>query len=107
MNNKIYRHGDIALVPIEKLPEGLTKSKSKIIIKSSGGNPHSIDKGEIYFKDVNQFVFGYLVAKNTTLLHPEHGIGEGELRKAVIEDGVYEIRRQQEGRHEGMTPVID
>lgn len=111
MNKKLknYRHGDIALIGIKELPKGLTEAKTKEIIKSSGGNSHSIDMGKIYFKDVNEYVFGYLEAKKTSLLHVEHGekIGKEKVKVAKIEDGIYELRRQQEKKHEGMTAVQD
>ncbi len=105
--NKNYRHGDLTLFGIDKLPEGLKLSKTKVLIKSSGGNAHSINKGSVYFKDVDEYVFGYLVAKDTTLFHKEHGDGKGELRKAKIEDGIYELRRQNEKTHESMRKVED
>ncbi|MDE2015898.1 MAG: hypothetical protein KGI72_05245 [Patescibacteria group bacterium] len=106
---KNYRHGDLVLIGIEKLPEGLTEATTKELIRGSGGNPHTIDRGEIYFKEVNEFVFGYLVAKDTTLRHREHGkkISGKELLEAKINDGVYELRRQVEKTHEGMAPVQD
>lgn len=100
MNNKPIRHGDLALIPVKELPEGLKKSNVKVLIKSSGGNPHSIDRGEVYFKNVNEYVFGYLIAKNTTLKHKEHG-------NQKLADGVYELRRQNEDTHEGMRVVED
>ena len=106
---KKYRHGDLALIGIEKLPEGPQKEKTKVIIQSSGGNAHSIDVGDIYFKNVDEYVFGYLVAKNTSLYHKEHGkkVAQKPLKVAKINDGIYELRRQQEKRHEGMVAVQD
>jgi len=111
MKNKIkgYRHGEIAFVKIAKLPEGLAKSESKVIIEGSHKNSHSINQGEIYIIKVNEFVFGYLVAKNTKLLHLEHGkiIKGQELREASIPNGVYELRKQQEFINNELKPVID
>ena len=106
---KVYRHGEIAFIEIAKLPEGPVKSESKVIIEGSHKNSHSINQGEIYFKKVNDFVFGYLVAKNTKLLHPEHGkiIKGQELRESSIPNGVYELRKQQEFINSEMKPVID
>ena len=105
---KNYRHGEIALVQIEKLPEGLKKSDGKELEKGSHGHSHSITKGEIYFKSDGEFVIGYLVALNTELTHPEHGkIKRGNLMYAKILDGIYDIRKQQEFVNEEMVPVID
>jgi hypothetical protein len=95
-----YRHGDLALIGIETLPNGLTESKTHILFEGKS-NTHKFSGGKLYLKQVDGFVFGYLVAKNTTLLHPEHG-------KAVkIKDGVYQLRHQQEYTPEGMKPVVD
>lgn len=100
---KAYRHGEIALIEIENLPEGLEPSQSNILMTGSHGNNHSVDQGEIYLKQ-DGFVFGYLVAKGTNLLHPEHKDKSG---KAKIEDGIYKLIKQQEFTPEGLVPVID
>lgn len=104
-----YRHGDLALIKIDKLPEGLKETKTKVIIKSSGGNAHTFDNGEIYFKKINEFVFGYFVANNTKLFHIEHGkiIKGKKLREAKINNGIYELRNQCEDTNKGMKQVID
>ena len=73
-------------------------------MSGSHGNSHSIDNGTLYFKKENDFVFGYLVAKNTNLLHPEH---KDETGKAKIEDGVYQLIKQQEFTPQGLVPIID
>lgn len=108
MLNK-YRHGDLSLVGIKALPNGLKNSNKKIIMQGSGGNDHSIDNGDLYLITKGQFVIGYLVAENTTLYHIEHGIKiKGKkLREAKIKDGIYELRKQCEDTHDGMKQVID
>ena len=106
---KNYRHGDLALIGIKKLPRGLKRAKTKVIIQSSGGNAHSIDNGTVYFKDVDEYVFGYLAAKNTSLYHKEHGKKgtNKSLKVAKIDDGIYELRHQNEKTHEAMRRVED
>lgn len=109
------RHGDLALVKIDQLPEGLQPSTTHTLMQGSHGNNHDVRNGVVYLKDVDQFVFGYLVAEEgCMLLHPDHGAGDlkdivgGEyLRKAQIKAGVYELRRQFEQTHDAMKPVID
>ena len=107
MKKQVYRHGEISFVKIGTLPSDLTKSDSKEFIKGSHGNSHSFDKGELYLKNVDSYIFGYFVAKNTNLLHPEHGEGKGKLKKAELPDGIYELRKQQEFVNSEMKPVID
>lgn len=101
---KNYRHGEIALIGIEELPKGLKKSESKVIMAGATGNSHSIDNGTLYFRNEENQVFGYLVAKNTNLLHPEH---KDETGVAKIEDGIYKLIKQVEYTPDGLIPVID
>lgn len=106
---KNYRHGDLGLVGVCEFPTGLKRSTSKILMTGSGGHNHTFDHGEFYPKQ-DGLIIGYLVANNKTrLYHPEHGkvIKGKELREAKIEEGIYELRRQQEETHDGMKPVED
>lgn len=106
MKKQAYRHGEILLLKIEKLPDGLELSNSKIIMTGSHGNNHTIDTGKLYFVKPTKrdFTFGYLVAKNTNLLHPEHREKNG---KCPIKNGVYQLIKQNEFTPEGLIPVID
>jgi hypothetical protein len=107
VNMANYRHGDLALVSIEKIPTGLKESESKILLEGKS-NTHSFDRGKLYEKKDGQFIIGYFEAVcNTKLFHIEHGKGEGKLKKAKIKKGYYELRRQVEDTHEGMRPVVD
>lgn len=100
MKTKLIRHGDICLRKISKKPTGLEESKTKVLETGSHGHNHYIDNGKVYFKKVDDYVFGYLVAKDTTLNHEEHG-------KIKLDNGVYELRKQQEYTPQGLVPVID
>jgi len=104
MKKQFYRHGDLGLLKIDKLPKELRLTKTKIAMVGSHGNNHSIDTGKLYFKKENDFVFGYLVAKNTNLLHPEHKDKTG---KAKIPDGIYQLIKQNEYTPQGLIPVVD
>jgi hypothetical protein len=105
---KAIRHGEIALVQIQKLPEGLIKSDSKVLMTGSHGNSHSFDKGTLYPRIEGEYVFGYLEANSTTLLHSEHGEKSGDkIKKAKISDGFYQLRKQHEHTPSGLLPVID
>ena len=104
--NKAYRHGEIAFLKIDKLPE-LEKSNQKEFLKGSHGNPHTFDNGTLYLKEKDDFIFGYFKAKNTTLKHPEHGKGKGKIKVAKLPDGIYQLRRQVEFVNDDLKPVID
>ena len=103
------RHGDLCLIGIEKLPEGLDANNSNIIMKGSGGNDHSFLKGVFYPIEKGQII-GYFEAKaNCALFHLDHGkkVKGRILRKASLPIGIYECRRQSEDTHSGMRPVVD
>lgn len=109
---KAIRHWDVALVQIDKLPEWLTKSNTRIFLAWKNNN-HEIDKWEIYLtrdhnalRD-NEFLYGYLVAKNTTLIHNEHSPMSNENRNALIEDWVYALYKQKESTNDGFQIVQD
>lgn len=105
MKKQAYRHGEILLVKVDSLPIGLELSNSKILMTGSHGNNHSIDNGELYFvNNESEFTFGYLVAKDTSLYHPEHKDDTG---KAKIKDGIYQLIKQQEYTPDGLVPIID
>lgn len=108
------RHGDLVLIKIKSLPEDIVKKEMPVaaaeIMRGSRGKPHLVKNGIVYQKRVDDFVFGYLEAKeNCVLLHEEHGKkvkGRG-LREAVLAKGFYELRNQVEQTHEGMRIVED
>jgi hypothetical protein len=103
---KAFRHGEISFIKISDLPEGLKQEKSKVIMQGSHNNSHSFDNGKLYFKKVYAYVFGYFIAKNTTLFHPDHGKGKG-LKKSKLPNGIYELRKQQEFTPAGLVPIKD
>ena len=99
---KAYRHGEIVLEKIDKLPENLKEEKTNILVKGRTGNSHTFKGGKIYIKNVDTFIFGYFEAKNTKLYHPEHS-PDG----AKLPDGYYQLRKHNEYTPEGLIPVID
>lgn len=107
---KVYRHGEVHFVFINSLPEGLTKAKTDVIMNGSGGNDHIIKNADIFFKEENNFIFGYLHAKKgNKLLHVEHGktVKGSRMKECSLPEGYYQLRRQVEYTNEGMKPVID
>ena len=104
---KAYRHGEIAFIKCDKLPEDLEKVDIKTLSIGSHNNPHTYDNGSLYLKNEDIFVFGYFEAKNTKLYHIKHGKGKGKLKIAKLPDGIYQLRRQVEIVNSEMKPVID
>lgn len=107
------RHWDMALIGIKKLPAKLKKSKSNVLMVWSHWNNHAFDKWQLYITTLIdklkewEFIFGYLVAKGTTLLHPDHWTWKWQIKKTKIPDGIYELRKQVEYTNEWLKPVID
>lgn len=101
--NKAYRHGEILLLKIKSLPKGLKEEKTNVIMKGSHGHDHTFNNGRLYLKTDGQ-TFGYLVAKDTSLLHQEHSPKIGD---AKIKDGVYQLIKQVEYTPDGFRVIKD
>jgi hypothetical protein len=105
------RHGDLGLIGIEKLPEGLTASKSKVLMTGSHGNNHSFTGNGTFYphEEVKGTlrVVGYFEAREGTMLtHLDHGPKKRGLREVPVE-GLFQVRKQTEDTHAGMRPVED
>jgi hypothetical protein len=98
---RLYRHGELGLLVISTLPKGLKETKTNVLMTGSHSNSHTFDKGKIYLKSDGQ-TFGYLVADNTKLFHPEHSP-----KGAKIKDGIYQLIKQQEVTPDGFRPIVD
>jgi len=101
MKKQCYRHGEICLLKIDTLPKRLKQTKTNVLMTGSHANSHTFDKGKIYLKSDGQ-TFGYLVAESTKLFHPEHSP-----KGCKIQDGIYQLIKQQEFTPDGFKPVID
>ena|SRR3990167_3137619 len=111
----VYRQGDLGLIPNQKnyvvsLPKDLKKADTNIIMQGSGGHAHKVENCEIYFKNVDMFIFGYLKAgKDAKVLHKEHGIYiKGKpLKEGKLLEGIYQLRHQVEFTQDSMRVVVD
>lgn len=103
-----YRHGEICFELIDQLPEGLERSAQKEFLVGSHGHPHSFNNGEMYPKVEDAYIFGYFVAKDTTLFHVEHGEKKvGGSKTVKLPDGIYRLRRQVEEVADELKQIID
>jgi len=103
---KAYRHGDMALEVIDKLPEGLKEKKTNVLMKGSHSNDHSFVKGKFYPKEESTFAVGYFEAlEGCTLTHKEHGEGKGKTAK--LPSGFYRVMKQNEIIADELKPVVD
>jgi hypothetical protein len=97
-----YRHGDVALIGAKTMPRLKETTTNVFMSKGSGGNDHTFTGGKFYLHTNDEFIIGYLRAKDTILYHVEHSP-----KGVKIEDGIYEIRKQVEYTTGGMQEVID
>ncbi len=109
------RHGDLSLLRIDVLPEGITASTSKVLMTGSHGNDHAfVGDGTFYPKeervDNTTIILGYFSAHSSVkLVHPDHGENPAiyGLKYAPVDNGMYQLRRQVAQTHSGMEPVQD
>jgi hypothetical protein len=101
------RQGDILLVPVENLPDGLTevpRENGKIVLAEGEvtGHLHAIDSPEAMFmaEDLEQIEGRFLVIEaEVALKHPEHDT-------ITLDPGLYEVRRQREYTAAGGIDVV-
>ena len=107
---KNYRHGDLGLIGIKKLPKDVIETETDVIMKGSHGHDHTVKGAVLYLRGSGDFIVGYMKAgAGCILFHPEHGkiVAGKKLREAEVVPGFYELRKQCEDTNSGMKPVID
>lgn len=104
MSNKLYRQGDVLLVPVASLPEGLHKTKT--VTAAFGevtGHHHTIFEGAVGFatdKVSETCKFIQVVEDVATLKHQEHD-------PINLPQGNYEVFIQTEYTPEAIRNVAD
>jgi hypothetical protein len=101
------RQGDILLVPVERLPDGLIevpREDGKIILAEgeATGHLHMIDSEKATFlaEDIAQIEDRFLaVEEEVALEHPEHDT-------VTLAPGNYEVRRQREYDQAGGIELV-
>lgn len=96
MNNLPILHGDVSLLPLEKLPDGLRKLETVnnfVVRHGESGHRHTltIDKPadvDIYLDEATGFHV-FEVKKAVTISHEEHAT-------LVIEPGIFIEKAEQE-----------
>jgi len=106
---KAYHHGEILFLESEKPKDLPVKSESNVIIKGHTGNSHSFKNGIFYSIKKDEYIIGYFEAKETILLHIEHGEvkNEDKLMEAKLPDGFYEVRIASEYINGELKQIID
>jgi len=104
----VIRWGEVCLLPVTKLPKGLKKAKTDVVMTGSSNNPHIVRNCDVYFKKESDYIFGYLKAnKGNKFFHREHGKGKGTMKEFSVKGKYYQLLVQNEATHEGLKVVID
>lgn len=92
------RQGDILIVMISEVPEGVAKRESLVLAEGEAtGHAHRLDAGEVYEKDGTLYFRADGVVH---LVHEEHAV-------ITFEPGAYRVIRQREYEPEGWSNVAD
>ncbi|OGK69381.1 hypothetical protein A2313_03785 [Candidatus Roizmanbacteria bacterium RIFOXYB2_FULL_41_10] len=95
---KLLRQGDVMLQRIDKLPVGLKKRNSLILVYGEvTGHKHRLDKGQV-FEDNAGKMFVSLKSR-AVLLHEEHD-------PITLEKGNYAVIRQKEYLMKDMVRTV-
>mgnify|MGYP001038820267 CR=1 FL=1 len=103
MRGKLVRQGDVLFVPIDRLPEGakLEKGRKTVAYGEVTGHHHDVvavkGKAEVFSLEDNLFA---RVEGDVQVTHQEHDT-------LAIEEGLYEIRIQQEYTPQAVRRVLD
>jgi len=108
MKKKTYRHGEILFVETKEIPQEAKLKNTDTLMVGSGNNSHQFKGGKFYEFNDKDYIFGYLEAENTILIHPEHGDNEKKgLMEAKLPNGIYELRKGREFINSEFRQIID
>jgi hypothetical protein len=87
MNKFVARQGDVAIIRINTMPEGVVKKENKILVHSdSTQHDHTLVGGEVFVDSTGKLFIEVL--ENGQIVHTmDH-------EPVTIAAGIYEVRRQ-------------
>lgn len=96
---KMYRHGDVQIIPVDEIPAGAKKlARKELAYGEKTGHAHRIDIGELFQTQEGKL---YLkVEKLTKVSHEEH-------KKSEIPAGNYLIGIKRQAVGEAWAEVAD
>lgn len=97
----MFRQGDILLVRIEKLPEGLKKLKHRVLAEGEAtGHKHEIaEDTALLYEDEKGAEMFVEAMKESLLVHAEH-------KQITLPPGTYAVIRQREYIYKSDTNVL-
>ena len=101
-NKKGYRQGDVRLVAIEGLPEGL-KVKDNVIAHSETGHHHIVENAIVY-TDASGQQYVQVQKENAMLMHQKAQEAHEQIQ---IPKGIYKVVHQREFSPQAERRVMD
>ena len=100
-----YRHGDLYIMPVDAIPEGLEKKKNTELLEGeSSGHVHRLNGGTVYAEIPtvqNGFLLGFFeIPTETEVTHEEH-------KTIILPPGKYKFYSQREYDPQENRRVID
>lgn len=99
MKNKVYRQGDVLIMPVKNIPNNLTRTKKvTLALGEVTGHHHSITNGAVGFAEKDDDLADYfeVTSNSADLTHQEHdtiSLPKGKYRKVIqVEYTPQEIR---------------
>lgn len=87
---KMYRHGDLLIKEIEKIPKKLIELKTKTLAFGEvTGHAHVLSAGKTFAKNMKSEPEFLLLEQDAELTHEEH-------KPILISKGVYQVIRERE-----------
>jgi len=105
MKIQAYRHGDLLLIPVDSIPEGLPKKDNTELLEGEiSGHVHRLNGGTVYAETptiANDFLLGFFeIPTETEVTHEEH-------ETIVLPPGKYKFYSQREYDPQENRRVID
>ena len=101
MDKKMYRHGDVIIVPVDKIPTEATKREGvTLALGEITGHSHRMADGEVQMFAFDDRTYMQIQSKISALVHEEH-------HRIDLPAGNYEVIIQREYEPNGWRTVRD
>lgn len=104
-----YFHGDVVLIKIDEVPEGVVVPDGIMARGEATGHHHRMLEGAVVLKGFDDKIYVKVTARAARIVHQEHGddIGHPTYRFKDLPRGNYEVRIKREYRYGEETQVLD
>ena len=105
---KKYRQGDLLIMEVDEIPQGLEPSKDLLLISgSTASHDHKLTGGVVYHKEDGLLQGYFKLEKKEKVVHRTKDNKEGEHKDIELPKGIYSFYRQREYLPEGYNIIQD